>query len=149
VAAGAHAGHPLADGKPVAVRFHQNWLTKAAATVAHVGILGNGTGAAFMFAGPGRRNSFLRQHAAEAFDFQITCFLVYMVLVLGAAFANKVELLTDEDFLTLWAAALGLGTFIQLAFEGRASIAAWRGRPARYPPSVPLLRRRLPNDVPE
>lgn len=115
---------------------------RLAIVAAHLGFpLGNGLTPLVFFWQPGRRHRAVREHCASAFDFQMT-YVCSLLLALTALLfiANATQ--SNVPILLIAIGVVG-GNVLLLFYGIRASIDGWRGRAARYPPSVHLLRREL------
>lgn len=117
-------------------------FARLAIVAAHLGFpLGNGLTPLVFFWQPGKRHRAVREHCASAFDFQMTYVCSLLLAFIALLFMANA---TDSNFPYLLIAIGVVGGDVLLLFYGiRAAIDGWRGRAARYPPSIHMLRREL------
>jgi len=117
------------------------WLASYAQLSTLAGLI---IGPLILWRWPGRNDPWVRRNAAQALDFQITMLLVaYADIAVAAAthvFSDGLSLVFFFLY-PLWIVAV-------YVLSIRATIRTWRGQDPGYPPTVRLLRRRLPDVEP-
>lgn len=114
---------------------------RLAIVCAHLGVpLGNGLSPIVFAWWPGKHRPRVREHCAAAFDFQMT-YAVAVVLGLLAF----IVVAQDAGVALVVGVGVAVSAFalFSLFFGIRAAVDGWQGRPARYPPSVRMMRREL------